>query len=130
MASLWANIIAYESGCFPNNNTRHDWGENKDKGNMPLQNLFIPYANIKGADQPAHPSSLISTFIVRCLDSIIPLLAIAELSRLYLDSSAEQAGLSLNWSQIPKTCLLVMGLKVNHKKVTRNTLAHTQNSKH
>ena len=26
------------------------------------------YANIKGADQPAHPCSLISTFVVRCLD--------------------------------------------------------------
>ena len=28
------------------------------------------YANNKGADQPAHPRSLISTFFVRCLDSI------------------------------------------------------------
>ena len=27
-------------------------------------------ANNKGADQPAHPGSLISTFVVRCLDSI------------------------------------------------------------
>ena len=25
------------------------------------------YANNKGADQPAHPRSLISTFVVRCL---------------------------------------------------------------
>ena len=33
------------------------------------------------ADQPAHPHSLISVFIVRCLDSIIPLLAIAEILR-------------------------------------------------
>ena len=33
------------------------------------QNLFIHYANNKDADQPAHPHSLISTFIVRCLDS-------------------------------------------------------------
>ena len=30
-----------------------------------------PYANNKGADQPAHPRSLISTFVVRCLDSMI-----------------------------------------------------------
>ena len=28
----------------------------------------MPYANNKGADQPAHPLSLISTFIVRCLN--------------------------------------------------------------
>ena len=41
----------------------------------------LPYANNKGADQPAHPRSLISVFVVRCLDSIIPLLAIAEISR-------------------------------------------------
>ena len=44
------------------------------------ENLFMPYANNKGADQPARPRSLISAFVVRCLDSIIPLLAIAEIS--------------------------------------------------
>ena len=33
------------------------------------------YANNKGADQPAHPCSLISTFVVRCLDSIISLVS-------------------------------------------------------
>ena len=33
---------------------------------------LMPYANNKGADQPAHPCSLISTFVVRCLDSIMP----------------------------------------------------------
>ena len=61
------------------------------------------YANNKGADQPAHPRSLISAFVVRYLDSIIPRLAIAELSRLYLISEAEQTGLSLTWSKTPKT---------------------------
>ena len=40
------------------------------------------YANNKGADQPAHPHSLISSFVVRCLDSIISLDYIAEISRL------------------------------------------------
>ena len=39
-------------------------------------------ANNKGADQPAHPRSLISTFIVRCPDSIIPIPAIAKISSL------------------------------------------------
>ena len=34
---------------------------------------LMSYANNKGADQPAHPRSLISTFVVRCLDSIISL---------------------------------------------------------
>ena len=31
---------------------------------------LMPYANNKGADQPAHLHSLIRTFIVRCLDSL------------------------------------------------------------
>ena len=31
---------------------------------------LMPYANNKGADQPAHPRSLISTFVVRCLDDM------------------------------------------------------------
>ena len=45
---------------------------------------LMSYANIKGADQPAHPCSLISAFVVRCLDydSIISLDSIAEISRL------------------------------------------------
>ena len=34
------------------------------------ENLFLPYANNKDADQPAHPRSLISVFIIRSLDSI------------------------------------------------------------
>ena len=36
----------------------------------------MPYANKKDADQSAHPRSLISVFVVRCLDSIMPILAI------------------------------------------------------
>ena len=59
------------------------------------QKLFLAYANDKGADQPAHPRSLISTFVVRCLDSIISLVSISEIPRLQLASVAEQAGLSL-----------------------------------
>ena len=43
------------------------------------ENLFMPYVNNKDADQPAHPCSLISAFIVHCLDSIILLLARAEI---------------------------------------------------
>ena len=42
---------------------------------------LMSYANNKDADHPAHPRSLISAFVVRCMDSIIPLLAIAEVSR-------------------------------------------------
>ena len=75
----------------------------------------MPYANNKGTDQHAHPHSLISTFIVCCLDSIIPNLAISKNSRFKLaseaePSEAEQAGLSPNWSQTPKTSFLVTRL--------------------
>ena len=39
------------------------------------ERLFLPCANNKGPDQPAHPRSLISTFVVYSLDSIIPVVA-------------------------------------------------------
>ena len=42
----------------------------------------MPYVNNKGADQPAHPRSLISAFVDRCLDGIVSLGSIAEISRL------------------------------------------------
>ena len=70
----------------------------------------LPYANNNGADQPVYPHSLISTFVVRCLDSIITVVSISEISSLQLVSEAEQAGLSLTWSQTPKTCFLVTRL--------------------
>ena len=47
---------------------------------------------------------------IRCLDSIIPLVSISEISSLYLASVAEQASLCLTWSQTPKTGFLVTGL--------------------
>ena len=72
---------------------------------MSWENLLLPYANNKGTDQPVHLRSLISTFVVHCLDStcIILPLAIAEISSLQLVSVAEQAGWSLNWWQTLKT---------------------------
>ena len=42
---------------------------------------LMPYANNKGADQPAHLHSLISAFVVRCQDRMIPLVYISEISR-------------------------------------------------
>ena len=41
-------------------------------------------------------------FVVRCLDSIISLDSIAEISRLSLASVAAQAGLCLAWSETPE----------------------------
>ena len=74
------------------------------------ENLVMPYTNNKGADQPTHRFCLISAFFVCCLDSIIPLFSISEISRFYLASVAAQAGLSLPWSQTPKTGFLVIRL--------------------
>ena len=53
------------------------------------ENLFMPYANNKGADQPAH---LISAFVVHCLGSIIPVLAISKISWHWLASFFNWAG--------------------------------------
>ena len=39
-------------------------------GALSWENLLLPYATIKGPDQPAHMRSLISAFVVRCLDSM------------------------------------------------------------
>ena len=68
------------------------------------------YANNKGADQPAHPHSLISAFVVCCLGSIIPLVSISDISSLYLASVAAQVGLCHTWSETLKTHFLVMWL--------------------
>ena len=66
------------------------------------------YVNNIGTDQPANPRSLISAFVVCCLDSIIPLLAIVKISSLYLVSVAKQADLSLTWSETPKSGFLMV----------------------
>ena len=65
------------------------------------------YTNNKAADQPAHPHSLTSVFVVRCLDSIMPILAKTKISRLKLASEAERPGLSLTWLETLKTDFLM-----------------------
>ena len=62
----------------------------------------MSYANNKGADQPAHPRNLISAFVVRCLDSVMSLVSVTKISSLMQASVAEQASLSLTWSETPK----------------------------
>ena len=54
--------------------------------------------------------SLISTFVVCCLVSIIPPVSISEISSLYLASVAAQASLCLTWLQTPKTGFLMRRL--------------------
>ena len=63
---------------------------------------LMPYANKKGANQPAHPCNLISTIVIRCFDSMICILALSKVSRFQLVSVADQAGLNLTWLKIPK----------------------------
>ena len=49
-----------------------------------------------------HLRSLISAFIVHCLDSVMSLVSATKISNLMLASIAEQAGLSLTWSETPE----------------------------
>ena len=53
-----------------------------------------------------HPCSLISTFVVLCLDISISLVSISDSQSLYLASVAAEAGLCLTWLQTPKTRLI------------------------
>ena len=62
---------------IPNENSNTQLNEN-ELGHE--KTCLMSYANNKGADQPAHPHSLISAFVVRCLDSIISPVSIAEIS--------------------------------------------------
>ena len=66
---------------------------------------LMSYANNKGADQPAHPCSLICAFIIRCLDTVMSLVSVTKFSSLILASVAEQASLSLTWSEAPEDTL-------------------------
>ena len=68
------------------------------------------FCHIRTTKVQISPARMISTFVVHFLDSIIPLLAISEISSLQLVSVAGQAGLNLTWSKIPKTGFLVMWL--------------------
>ena len=89
---------------------------------MELEKMcLLSYANNKGADQPAHPRSLISAFVVRCLDSITSLDSIAEISRLQLASVAAQAGLCLAWSETPEDtfCHVVAHIDVVGRENTK-----------
>ena len=59
------------------------------------ENLSLGFANNKGAGQPEHPCSLISTSVIRLLKSIIPKLATSEISISSIVSVAKQAGLGM-----------------------------------
>ena len=44
-----------------------------------MKSYLKPYVNNKGEDQPVHLHSLISTFVVRCLNSMICIPAISKI---------------------------------------------------
>ena len=103
MYILWTKIQILDR-CVTNCRRRHC---HRTKTNIIYEPghkkmCLMSYVNNKGTDQPAHPRSLISAFVVRCLDSIISLASIVKISRLKLASEADQAGLNLNWSHIPE----------------------------
>ena len=75
------------------------------------------YANNKGADQPAYQRSLISAFVIRCLDGIIHSVSITTLLR--------QVSLSFTGSQTSEDRF---ALDVAHNKAWQiYTLKDTEN---
>ena len=64
------------------------------------------FANNKGADEPVHPRSLISAFVICLLVSIISRHAMSVISKFWLVPVAEETRLSLALSETPKTGFL------------------------
>ena len=83
---------------------------------------LMSYADNKGADQPAHPRSLISTFVVRCPDSVMSLVCVIKISSLMLASVAAQAGLCLAWSETPEDTFCRVVAQINTCKTSRYLL--------
>ena len=63
--------------------------------------------------QPAHPRSLISAFVVRCLDSVMSLDSVSKISSLMLASVAERGGLCLAWSETPEDTFCRVVAQIN-----------------
>ena len=73
------------------------------------ENLSLGFANNKGTDQPAHPRSLISTFVIRLLESIVSRLAASNILIFILVIAAEQGGLNITFSETQRQGLLRQG---------------------
>ena len=67
------------------------------------RNSAVGVCKQKGADQLAHPRSLISAFAIHKLNSIVSKLAPSEISLFYLVSVAEGAGFGMILSDTLKT---------------------------
>ena len=62
-----------------------------------MRKPFLCYMRTTMRRQPAHSHSQISAFIVRCLETITPIVALPDISGLCLASVAVQTDLSLSW---------------------------------
>ena len=67
------------------------------------KNCFLPFGKNKGADQPVYLHSLISTFVIPLLESIISRLATIIISIFLQVSVAQETGLNLALSETLKT---------------------------
>ena len=67
-----------------------------------------------GADQSVHPRSLISTFVIRLLESIIFRLATGVILIFLLVSVTEETGLKFALSEATKTGFLARGPKLTN----------------
>ena len=63
-----------------------------------------------------NPRSLISAFVVRCLDSVMSLVSVTKISSLMVAFVAEQAGLSLTWSETPEDAFCRVVAHMNTEK--------------
>ena len=71
-----------------------------------MRKPVLCYMRATDADQHAH-LCMICVFVVCCIDTSMPIVAIYEIPRLYLVSAAEQASLSVTWSQAPEDVFLM-----------------------
>ena len=69
-----------------------------------------------------HMRSLISAFVVRCLESVMSLVSVTKISSLMLASVPEQASLSLTWSEILEDTFSHDEACINNLKTLRTLL--------
>ena len=82
-------------------------------------------ANNKGADQLAHPCSLLSAFAIHKLNSIVSKLAPREISLFYLISVAEKAGFGMILSETLKTGFVAsMLINIHEMRTQSSSLVH------
>ena len=109
VTSLVTRRIYWNTHCARCNNDGNNivpWNSTVRFGPRREKTCLKRFANNKGADQPAHPRSLISAFVICFLESTICKLAICEISIFLLFSVAEVTGFGLALSEIPKTGFL------------------------